>query len=194
VLAVAVVLVVLLWRRRALEVVVVRTLKLAKAVTGRPKGDLDPLVANIVGHLHRVHLGWRNFLPALGWSIANWVLDCGCLAVGYLAVGSNVPWRGLLLAYGAGQLAANLPITPGGLGVVEGSLTVALVAYGGAQASTVAAVILYRIISFWAFLPIGWAVWGSLAVRDRRHDQRAQARLGQIIDDGAPMTTAEPVT
>jgi uncharacterized protein (TIRG00374 family) len=79
-----------------------------------------------------------------------------------------VPWRGLLLAYGAGQLAANLPVTPGGLGVVEGSLTIALVAYGGGEVSTVAAVLLYRIMSFWVLLPVGYAAWGGLALLARR--------------------------
>ena len=53
-----------------------------------------------------------------------------------------------------GSCAANLPITPGGLGVVEGSLTIALVQFGGAEVSTVAAVLLYRILSFWAELPL----------------------------------------
>ena len=48
-----------------------------------------------------------------------------------------------------GQLAANLPVAPGGLGVVEGSLTIAIVAYGGAAPSTVVAVLLYRVLSFW---------------------------------------------
>ena len=38
---------------------------------------------------------------------------------------------------------------------------IALVAYGGGETSTVAAVLLYRIISFWAFLPVGWLVWGG---------------------------------
>jgi putative heme transporter len=80
----------------------------------------------------------------------------------FLAIGAGIPWRGLLLAYGAGQLAANLPITPGGLGVVEGSLTIALVTFGGAEASTVAAVFLYRILSFWVVLPAGWVTWGVL--------------------------------
>ena len=81
-----------------------------------------------------------------------------------------MPWRGLLLAYGAGQLATILPITPGGLGVVEGSLTVALVTFGGAQNSTVAAVLLYRLISFWLAVPVGWGAWGVLALvgRSRR--------------------------
>jgi uncharacterized protein (TIRG00374 family) len=111
----------------------------------------------------------RRAGAAVGWALGNWVLDCGCLALSYAALGVVVPWRGLVLAYGAGQLAANLPITPGGLGVVEGSLTVALVAFGGVEVSTVAAVLLYRIISFWAELPVGWAVWGwgVLAERSR---------------------------
>src|ERR1019366_2633209 len=103
-----------------------------------------------------------------------------------------------LLAYGAGQLASNLPITPGGLGVVEGSLTVALVAYGGVEASTVAAVILYRIISFWGFLPVGWMTWGLMAISDKRSDRRKIASepptsvggeppdLPRIADDGVP--------
>ena len=66
------------------------------------------------------------------------------LRAALLAVGSSVPWKGLLLAYGAGQLAANLPITPGGLGAVEGSITIALVAFGGGRSVTVEAVLLYH--------------------------------------------------
>ena len=103
-----------------------------------------------------------------GWGLANWVLDCGCLSLSFLALGVGVPWKGLLLAYGAGQLAANLPITPGGLGVVEGSLTIALVAFGGQKVSTVAVVLLYRILSFWIELPVGWGTWAALAWTDRR--------------------------
>jgi putative heme transporter len=103
-----------------------------------------------------------------GWGLANWVLDCGCLALSFVAVGVGVPWKGLLLAYGAAQLAANLPITPGGLGVVEGSLTITLEAFGGQGFSLVAVVLLYRILSFWVGLPVGWATWAVMAWADRR--------------------------
>ncbi len=99
--------------------------------------------------------GRRALASATGW------LTAAVSPVSFLAVGAGVPWRGLLLAYGAGQLAAILPITPGGLGVVEGSLTVALVTFGGAQDSTVAAVLLYRLISFWLVLPVGWGAWAA---------------------------------
>jgi uncharacterized protein (TIRG00374 family) len=100
-----------------------------------------------------------DWTVAAAWAIGNWMLDCGCLVFAFLAVGVAVPWRGLPLAYGAGMLAANLPITPGGLGVVEGSLTIALVVYGGAAGTTVAAVVLYRILSFWILVAVGWASW-----------------------------------
>jgi hypothetical protein len=42
------------------------------------------------------------------------------------------------------------------------------VAYGGAAGSTVVAVLLYRFISFWLILPIGWAAWGWLTWIARR--------------------------
>lgn len=99
--------------------------------------------------------------------LSTWLADLSCLALSFMAVGAPVPWRGLLLAYGAGQLAAVLPITPGGLGIVEGSLTVALVTFGGAKVSTVAAVLLYRLVSYWLVLPAGWGSWATLALLGR---------------------------
>ncbi|HMC08161.1 MAG TPA: YbhN family protein [Actinomycetota bacterium] len=122
----------------------------------RPHGDAEAVVYRAWDRLRAVSLSKVTLVSAAAWAMANWLLDLTCLFLAFVAVRSEVPWRGLLLAYGAGQLAANLPITPGGLGVVEGSLTVALVFYGGAEAQTVAAVLLYRVISFWLMLPAGW--------------------------------------
>jgi uncharacterized protein (TIRG00374 family) len=158
-------------QRRFVSSVAVLGIRIVKRVTGFPRGDAEVHLSRVAAQLGRVSLTLRDIGPALGWSLGNWVFDCGALAISYAAIGAGVPWRGLLLAYGAAQLATNLPITPGGLGVVEGSLTVALVAYGGVQVSTVAAVILYRIISFWGFLPVGWLVWAVKSVRDRRADR-----------------------
>lgn len=109
--------------------------------------------------------------------LANWVSDMSCLVLSFLAVGVGVPWRGLLLAYGAGQLASILPITPGGLGAVEGSLTVALVTFGGGAESTVAAVLLYRLVSYWMMLPVGWTSWSVLALAGRRSKRRDPSQV-----------------
>ncbi len=109
------------------------------------------------------------------WGTINWLFDCACFAMMFLAIHAPIPWKGLLLAYGAGQLAATLPITPGGLGVVEGSITIALVEFGGAETSTADAVLLYRIISFWFILVIGWLFIGEMALQVRRGRWQRQA-------------------
>ena len=149
-------------QKRALVWSVSGLVRVTRRVSGWPRGELASHVDRIITRLTVVTLDLRQVVAVVVWGVANWVFDCGCLALSFLAIGAGIPWRGLLLAYGAGQLAANLPITPGGLGVVEGSLTIALVQFGGAEASTVAAVLLYRILSFWAELPLGWATWAVL--------------------------------
>lgn len=162
-----------LWQRRALSRVGLAALRGLRRVTGRPRRHESEVLAGIMSRLGGVRLTWRDFAKAVGWSVGSWCCDCAALACGYLAVHAVIPWQALLLAYGAGQLASNLPITPGGLGVVEGSLTIALVAYGGAQVSTVGAVLLYRIVSFWGFLPVGWLAYLAISLRDRGADRRA---------------------
>lgn len=125
----------------------------------------------------------RVWARAFVMGMCNWLADLSCLVLSFFAVGVGVPWRGLLLAYGAGQLASILPITPGGLGAVEGSLTVALVTFGGGTESTVAAVLLYRVVSFWLVLPVGWSCWGTLALAGRR-SQRRQPQGVSALESG----------
>ena len=103
-------------------------------------------------------------LPASGWALAsgaalvNWLTDAGVLAVSVLAVGAAVPWRDLLLVYAAGVTAKSLSITPGGLGITEGAISVSLVASGVPAGPALAAALLYRLVSFWLVAVAGWLV------------------------------------
>jgi uncharacterized protein (TIRG00374 family) len=63
------------------------------------------------------------------------------------------------------RLLGSLPITPGGLGVVEVGLTAALVGFGGDNAEVVAAVLLYRFLTIVPTLVLGLvagATWRRL--------------------------------
>jgi len=166
--AVSVVLLGLLRRPGLLAGPVVLAARASRRLFGIPRSGPGPLAEMVRSRLAVVTPSWPGLSAAFGWAFGNWTFDLSCLIFAFLAVDSAVPWRGILLAYGAAQLASNLPITPGGLGVVEGSLTIGLVAYGGAEASTVAAVLVYRVLSFWLPLLIGWAVAGVLALKARR--------------------------
>ena len=53
------------------------------------------------------------------------------------------------------RLLGSIPITPGGLGVIELGLTTALVGFGGGQAEVVAAVLVYRVLTIVPTLVIG---------------------------------------
>lgn len=153
---------------RPLSFVVRSALRTSHRLIGRPRGDHERHMESLVQRVTVVRLGSSRALAILGWAALNWLFDCTCFALAFLATGSAVPWKGLLLAYGAGQLAANLPITPGGLGAVEGSITIALSYFGGGTTADIAAVLVYRLLSFWLMLGVGWVSWGGLALGVRR--------------------------
>ena len=176
---------------RPLHAAVTGVLRLSVALTHRPRGDSADQIAWIMAWMTAVRLNWTQIGRIVAWGTANWLLDCACFAMMFRAIDAPIPWKGLLLAYGAGQLAATLPITPGGLGVVEGSITVALVAFGGAETSTAYAVLLYRIISFWMILVIGWLLIGQLALQVRRGRWSRQAMASEV-EAGPDAYTAVP--
>ncbi|MHB1911285.1 MAG: lysylphosphatidylglycerol synthase transmembrane domain-containing protein, partial [Acidimicrobiales bacterium] len=155
---------------------------ISRRLFGRPAAEPGQVAEKIRARLAVVTPGWPGLSAAFGWALGNWGFDLSCLIFAFMAVNAAVPWRGILLAYGAAQLASNLPITPGGLGVVEGSLTIGLVAYGGAEASTVAAVLVYRVLSFWLPLLIGWAVAGVLALQSRRSEMREASADVRVME------------
>lgn len=126
-----------------------------------------------VSQLTIVRFAPRIFAASFAAALLNWISDCACLVASILAVSGHVPWRGVLVAYAVAQLAATLPITPGGIGVVEGTLSLLLAAYGMPTETAVAAVLLYRIISFWALVPIGWATIGGFVLLQHRGLARA---------------------
>lgn len=178
-----------LLRPRLLRPLLTRPLQLCRRVTRFPRADPAIALDLLVERLETVTPRGADWAAGLAFAAGNWVADCLCLVLAFQAVGATVPWRGLLVAYGAAQVVANLPVTPGGLGVVEGSLTVALVAFGGATAPTVAGVLLYRIVSFWAVLPLGWLAWLGLRIDARRHPA---AEEGLFAEAAAETVALEP--
>jgi putative heme transporter len=95
-----------------------------------------------------------------------------------------VPWHDLLLVYGSGIAAQSLNLTPGGLGVTEGTLGLTLVAAGLRASQALAAVLLYRLASFWLVALAGWLVLLWL----RRH--RARRDGGTARNSACPSVTA----
>jgi putative heme transporter len=68
-------------------------------------------------------------------------------------------------AWSLARLLGSIPITPGGIGVIELSLTGTLVAFGGNNAGVVAAVLVYRFLTLVPTLVLGLVAASTL----RRH-------------------------
>lgn len=98
---------------------------------------------------------------------------------------AEVSWVEALAAFAFVRLVSALPITPGGLGVVELGLTAALVAAGGKEAGVVAGVLVYRALTFLVPIPIGLFLYlnwrkGSQGRRARLEEAAAQARRAYL--------------
>jgi uncharacterized protein (TIRG00374 family) len=103
---------------------------------------------------------------AFGASMLNWFTDAAVLTVCIIAVGARVPWDDMLLVYAAGIGAQGLSLTPGGLAITEGAISLALVASSVHVRQAVAAAVLYRLISFWFNAALGWLI--LLVIQSRR--------------------------
>jgi len=124
----------------------------------RPATDPSQIIGAWAQRLGSLRLSPSGWLTAAALALANWLADAAVLAVSIRATGAAVPWHYLLLVYGSGMAAQSLNITPGGLGVAEGSLSLALVATGLTASQALAAVLLYRLASFWLVALAGWLV------------------------------------
>lgn len=135
----------------------------ARLTASERLGRLAAPIKQVRTELRAMHLDPTQWLSSATAAALNWILDCGCLTFSILAVGGHVPWQGLLAVYALTQLAAALPLTPGGIGITEGTLSLLLIACHMAPGTAIAAVTIYRLISFWLLVPIGWATAAALS-------------------------------
>ena len=139
---------------------VARIFQVAARRLRRWRADSDELPERLFDqrNLLRKSLG-TAWLPALATAAGRWIFDFLSLYAALLAVGAQPPLYVALLAYSAAQLLGQLPLTPGGLGVVEAGLTGTLALAGVPAASAALATLAYRLASYWLSLPVGLIAW-----------------------------------
>lgn len=113
---------------------------------------------------------------AVAWAAANWLLDAASLWVFVLAFHHLVGIDSLLVAYGLANVLAAIPITPGGLGVVEAVLIPVLVGFGTPRGIAILGVISYRLINFWLPIPAGALAYVSLRLEPSANRRREALR------------------
>ncbi len=122
--------------------------------------------------------GDRQLLDhALVWATANWFFDAASLWVFLFAFGKPVFPVDLLVAYGLANILAVIPITPSGLGVIEGVLIPTLVGFGVPKATAILGVLSWRLVNFWLPIPAGGLSYLSLRFGAHGRELRATRAL-----------------
>lgn len=123
-----------------------------------------------------------------GWAAANWLLDAASLWVFVAAFGHVISPVDLLTAYGLAYILAAIPITPGGLGVVEFVLVTMLAGFGLPDGQALSAVLAYRAVNFWLPIPFGGLAYATLELEHRSVRRRVwqrvlglQVRTGRVL-------------
>lgn len=95
----------------------------------------------------------------------NWAFDYLTLVAALYAVGADPRLSLVLLAYAGAAVLTMIPITPGGLGFVEGGLTWLLVVSGISFQNALLATLAYRIVSLWLPILSGAIAWVAFRAR-----------------------------
>jgi putative heme transporter len=158
------------WRPLAI-VCVIAALTTAAIMLGRrqihvPKTRRAPsgrVTRYLLGLLASAREGWRagaalrtrDWAAALAYAAVNWLTDLLCLAAATRALGLPVGVTTLAGIYLGVQIVRQVPLTPGGVGVIETALVAGLTATGATAISAAAAVLIYRLLSCWLIIPVG---------------------------------------
>lgn len=109
---------------------------------------------------------------AIAWAAVNWILDLASLWIFLLAFGfTENPWH-LLVAYGLACLVGLVPITPGGLGIIEGVLVPAIIGFGTPHGIALLGVLSWRLVEYWLPMPLSVVAYLSLRAGPLRRNQR----------------------
>jgi uncharacterized membrane protein YbhN (UPF0104 family) len=131
------------------------------------RARVSPTLGQVLPRLLEVAHQPRKLAEGLGGTLmltASYIL---CLAACVAAFGRSVPIASIAVVYLTGSAIGSVVPTPGGLGGVEAALTAGLTAAGLPGAVAVSSVLLFRLLTFWFPVPVGWV---ALSYLERKHD------------------------
>ena len=80
---------------------------------------MERLVERLADRLRTLGTDKHLLIEAVSWAAANWLFDAAALWAFVAAFGHFTEPIDLFVAYGVANVLAAVPLTPGGLGIVE---------------------------------------------------------------------------
>ncbi|RBM16868.1 lysylphosphatidylglycerol synthase domain-containing protein [Streptomyces sp. PT12] len=131
----------------------------------RLRGLVGGFLRTALTDVRSLHARPSRVLALWGGSLAFPVLQAAGLVTVAFSMDLGVPVGHLVLAYMAATVVAAAVPSPGGIGSVDASLVIALVAIGATVGAATSTVLAYRVITVWLPLLPGALVLGALVRR-----------------------------
>ena len=130
------------------------------------RARLAPALGQVLPRLLEVAQQPRKLIEGIGGALLLSVAYILCLSACVQAFGGSVAIVGIAVVYLTGSALGSIVPTPGGIGAVEAALTAGLVAAGLHGTEAASSVLLFRLLTFWLPVPVGWAALSYLERKD----------------------------
>ena len=153
---------------------------LGQRIPGVGGDRLEQVALQAAASIRRLGRNRAVLIESLTWAALNWLLDAASLWCFIAAFGGYPNPVGLFAAYGIANVLGAIPLTPGGLGIIDTITPVLLVGFGLTRSVATLGVLAWRLVNFWLPIPAGAIAYASLKVpkgTDLRAIRRAFAEM-----------------
>jgi uncharacterized membrane protein YbhN (UPF0104 family) len=131
------------------------------------RARLTPTFGQVLPRLLEIAQRPAKLAEGIGGALLLSIAYIFCLSTCVSAFGGSVSIAKIGFVYLTGSALGSIIPTPGGLGAVEFALTAGLTAAGVPAGVAAASVLLFRLLTFWLPVPVGWVALNYL---ERRRD------------------------
>jgi uncharacterized protein (TIRG00374 family) len=144
-------------------------------------GDrLERVVLQAAASIRALGTNRSVLIQSLTWASLNWLLDAASLWCFIAAFGGYPNPVGLFAAYGIANVLGAIPVTPGGLGIIDTVTPVLLVGFGLTRSVATLGVLGWRLVNFWLPIPTGALAYISLKVPGRASLRSLRRALSEL--------------
>lgn len=119
---------------------------------------VEAVAGQVIPRLLDVAQNRTKLIEGIGGALLISVAYILCLAASVRAMGvSHVPIASIAVVFLTGNAVGSFLPIPGGIGAIETAMSLGLTAAGLPGATAIAAVLLFRTVTFWLPAPAGWA-------------------------------------
>jgi uncharacterized protein (TIRG00374 family) len=165
---------------------------IGERIPGMSGDRLEQIVLQAAASIRSLGRNRAQLAESLSWASLNWLLDAASLWCFIAAFGHFSNPIGLFAVYGIANVLAAIPLTPGGLGVIDTVIPLLLVGFGLTRSVATLGVLSWRLVNFWLPIPAGAVAYATLKVPRGAGLRAVRRAFGEMTTLGARLAGRLP--